>query len=129
VTEETAPGPDALYQQALDALRAKQYSAARAGFEQVFQRAPEHHLSDNALYWLGEVEYDQKRFDLAAPAFERVMRDTPQGNKVPDAKVKLALCLLQLGQADKARILLREVAANYPGTEAAKVAAERLPAM
>jgi tol-pal system protein YbgF len=127
-TERSAPAvePLALYRQAYEDLRAGRHEAAARGFREFVRRFPRHDYADNAQYWLGEVYYDQKRYDEAAPRFRAVVTRWPTGNKAPDALVKLGFSLLALGRVAEARATLREVPSAYPHTEAARLASERL---
>jgi TolA-binding protein len=65
-------------------------------------------------------------FVEAANEFRVVVTRFPFGNKAPDALLKLAFCLISLGDAGKARAVLAEVPRSYPRTEAARLATERL---
>jgi tol-pal system protein YbgF len=118
--------PLKLYHQAYDALRAGRHDEAIAGFRELVRRFPEHDLADNAQYWLGECFYDRKLYSAAAPEFRQVVTRYPTGNKAPDALLKLAYCLLALGDLQKGRDLLSQVPASYPHTEAARLAELRL---
>ena len=50
----------------------------------------------------------------------------PQGNKVPDALLKVAFCYLALGSARPARETLQEIIRNYPRHPAAGLATAKL---
>lgn len=126
--ERAAPAaePLQLYKSAYDDLRAGRHDAAEKGFRDFVRLYPHHDYADNAQYWLGEVFYDEKRYDKAAPEFRAVLTRWPTGNKAPDAMLKLGFSLIALGDVDKGGKVLREVPAAYPRTEAARLASERL---
>jgi tol-pal system protein YbgF len=115
-----------LYRAAYDALRAGHHDEAVRGFRDLVKRFPDHELADNAQYWLGECYYDRKLFTQAIPEFRLVVTRYPLGNKAPDALLKLAYCLLALGDLQKGKDLLQQVPASYPHTEAARLAELRL---
>jgi len=50
----------------------------------------------------------------------------PQGNKVPDALLKLGYCYSQLGEADKARQVWEQVIRVYPKSNPATLATTKL---
>lgn len=133
VTSETPAAipttPALLYSDGISLLKERRHGDAIARFEQLVVDYPEHGLADNALYWKAEAYYDQQQFDAALPVFQEVITRFPLGNKVPDAMVKVGLCLQNLGQPDQARRVLREVLELYPKSDAAQVAQERLPAI
>ena len=122
-------GAELLYQSGMGALKAKQYGKAFASFQQLLDENPEDGLADNALYWLGEANYDQGKYKQALTLFQNVLRKYPLGNKVPDAMVKVGLCFQNLGKKAQARQILEQVMAIYPESNAAGVAASRLPTM
>ena len=128
VSESTPEeGPTAMYQQGMAALNADRHEMASQAFRTILENYPEHGLSDNALYWLGESHYDRSMFSQALPLFQDVLTKYPLGNKVPDAMVKVALCFHNLGKLDQAHTILQQVIEIYPQSEAAAVAAARLP--
>lgn len=121
------PGePLRLYRGAYAALRAGRHEEAERGFREFVRRFPHHDYADNAQYWLGECFYDQKRFDTAAAEFRGVVQRWPEGNKAPDALLKLGYSLLALGDEEKGRATLQELPTAYPRTDAARLAVERL---
>ncbi len=115
-----------LYRAAYAKLKDNQPEAAAAEFRAFVQRFPNHDLADNAQYWLGETYYARAAYKDAAPEFRAVLRRWPSGNKAPDALLKLAYCLLQIGEAGEGRTTLGEVIDHYPRTEAAQLARKRL---
>ena len=118
--------PATLYQQSLDALHQGRHAEAATGFQAMVARFPTHGLADNAMYWLGEVDYDQQRFDQALKTFQQVLTTYPLGNKVPDAMLKIGLCFQNLGDTRQSTEILEQVEAIYPESDAARVARVRL---
>jgi tol-pal system protein YbgF len=116
----------ALYKKALDALRAGHHAEAAAGFREFLRLYASHDFADNAQYWLGETFYDQKDYPAAVREFRRVIEKYPQGNKVPDALLKLGFCHLAIGSEQTGRQTLEQLVRSYPQHEAASRAAARL---
>lgn len=110
------------YQSAYELYQQGRVVEARQAFEAFAARYPRHPYSDNARYWVGECLYDQKDFEGARRQFLRVMTEHPDGNKVPDAMVKVGLCDRALGRHEDAIRMFRTVMLTYPDTEAAAVA-------
>jgi TolA-binding protein len=65
-------------------------------------------------------------YEAAAGAFRTVMRKWPDSRKAPDALLKLGYTQSEQKQYAAARATLQEVTRKYPGTDAAKLAADRL---
>ncbi len=65
-------------------------------------------------------------YDNAAAAFRSVGEQYPQSRKAPDALLKLGYAQYELHHMADARATLAQVAQRYPGSDAAKLATERL---
>ncbi len=118
-----------VYKNAIALYRQGDYSGAYGEFERYLSMGPPRDYLDNAYYWLGECSYGQGQFQQAISFFDRVLKEVPEGNKVPDAMLKAALAYSKLGKADKARSLLDALINTYPTTNAAKIASRRLQNM
>ena len=121
-----ATPPAQAYGRAFDALKAGSYPAAIAGFGAFLKDHPDHELADNAQYWLGEAHYVTRDYEAAIAAFARVGAQWPDSSKAGDAMLKLGYAQLELKRVAAGRRTLEEVRAKFPGTEAARLAAERL---
>jgi tol-pal system protein YbgF len=123
-----APAPNALdlYRRSLEALRSGRHDEAVTGFREFLQRFAGHEFADNAQYWLGECFYDRKDYGAAAREFRRVVERYPQGNKVPDAMLKLGFSYFAAGSCDPARQALDQLVHAYPKHDAATLATARL---
>lgn len=115
-----------LYERAKQALDAGELKEARAQFDKLLQRYPDHDMADNALYWLGESWYAEARYLQAAQLFIRVAKEYPRGNKVPDALFKLGRCYEKLGDRSGALETWRQLQRSFPSTPAGKLAAQEL---
>ncbi|MCP4446063.1 MAG: tol-pal system protein YbgF [Myxococcales bacterium] len=118
--------PRAEYKRYYDALRAGNHSYAVTGFRNFVQRFPRHDFADNSQYWLGEAFYDQKRYKSALVEFRKVVDNHPEGNKVPDALLKLGYCYSQTGEVDKARSVWQQIIRVYPKSNPASLAKTKL---
>lgn len=110
--------PEMLYNSALAAYKKMDYNTAVSEFTAFAEKYPEHELADNALYWIGECLYAQKKFSEAAAAFEAVTTRYPEGSKVPDALLKTGYAYLALDDKDNARLFLKKVIRNFPFSQA-----------
>lgn len=124
--DATSAAAQQAYGRAFDALKAGQYPQAIKGFQAFLVSYPRGALSDNAQYWLGEAFYVTRDYDQALAAFTRVSKEWPDSRKLPDALVKQGFALFELKRLAEARTVLNDVSTRFPGTEAARLAAERL---
>lgn len=123
---EENPEAVALYRQSFAALKSGRHDQAMRGFRELLRAHPGHELADNAQYWIGECFYDRKDFGQAVREFRRVIERYPNGNKVPDALLKVGFSYLSLGSPEAGRQTLSQLQRSYPRHEAAALAASRL---
>lgn len=116
----------AVYSQSFDALKAGSYSVAITGFKDFLVNYPNSSFAENAQYWLGEAYYVTHDLEGAAGAFRNVVQKWPNSRKTPDALVKLGLTQLDQKKTADGRATLSQVVQKYPGTDAARLANERL---
>jgi tol-pal system protein YbgF len=114
------------YERAFETLKGGDYAAATTQFQEFMQAHPQSRLLDNAQYWLGETYYVTRDYDRAAEAFRTVGERWPDSRKAPDALLKLGYTQQEQKRPGDARTTLGQVVQRFPGTDAAKRAAERL---
>jgi tol-pal system protein YbgF len=116
----------AAYDTAFKSLRAGDYVTASRGFRDFLVKYPDSSLAPNAYYWLGESYYVTMNYPVAIEAFQRLVKQFPQSDKVSDGLLKVGYCQIELKQQDAAVATLKQVTTKYPGTKAAGLAQERL---
>jgi len=116
----------AAYDVAFKALRAGDYVQASRQFRSFIQQYPNHALTPNAYYWLGESYYVTMNYPVALESFQRLLSQFPQSDKAPDALLKVGYSQLELKQNAAAKATLSSVTTKYPGSKAASLAQERL---
>jgi len=121
-----AAGAQPAYDAAFKSLRAGDYVQASRGFRAFIQQYPNHALTPNAYYWLGESYYVTMNYPVALEAFQHLLSQFPQSDKAPDALLKVGYSQIELKQVDAAKATLGQVATKYPGSKAAGLAQERL---
>lgn len=121
-----SPAEQAAYDAAFKSLRAGDYVTASRGFRDFLVKYPESPLAPNAYYWLGESYYVTMNYQVAIEAFQRLVKNYPQSDKVSDGLLKVGYCQIELKQQDAAIATLKQVSSKYPGTKAAGLAQERL---
>lgn len=123
----TSPdSPEAAYQAAFNLLKDGRYDEAETALREFVAQHPQHELAANAVYWLGEAHYVQRDYPAALAAFESVLRDYPGARKTPDALLKAGYCQHELKRIGPARASLTRVVDEFPDTQAAADARERL---
>lgn len=107
------------YEAAMDLVKRKRYDDALEALAGFLVRYPGHPNADNAMYWRGECFYAKGSFVRAAEQFEGVVARFPNGNKLPDALLKLGLSQQQMGEREKAAKTFEQLRKNHPNSDAA----------
>ncbi|MBF0279350.1 MAG: tol-pal system protein YbgF [SAR324 cluster bacterium] len=123
-----------LYDQGLDAMINHKYQEAIQTFQDMLKQFPDDEYSDNAMFWLGHVQFSLNRLDQAEEAFHKVLsqyehRPTTQGYKTPDAIYMLGKISNSRGDNKKSAYYYTEVIKRFPGSTAASNAEEDLKSL
>jgi tol-pal system protein YbgF len=102
------------------------YDLAVESFKLYRQQFPESPLADNALYWIGECRYSQRKFEEAIDAFDELIVSYPQGDKAAAAHLKKGLSFIELGRKPEALAALKLLVAKYPLEEEARIAQDKI---
>jgi tol-pal system protein YbgF len=121
--------PADLFAQATADYQRGRYDLARQGFEDYAEKFPRTDLSDDALYWAGECWSAQKKPREAIAAFDKLFRSYPQSDKAPAAHLKKGIAHIELGEKAQAMVELNFVVNQFPGSDEAKSARQRLKSL
>ncbi|MHA7879180.1 MAG: tol-pal system protein YbgF [Saccharospirillum sp.] len=114
------------YNAARELIRERQFPEAIAALNQFTENHPNHALTPNAWYWLGEVHLVNREVSDASRAFRQVVDRFPQDPKVPDSLYKLGVIAQQQGNQEDASRLYRRVISEFPDSQSAKLSEARL---
>lgn len=123
---QAAQTPEAMYQQGYDSMKAGDVGKAREQFSKFLEQHPKHKLAANAHYWLGETYYNEKNYDQAILEFQEVIKNYPQHEKVPAALLKQGMALKEVGENKASAYVLKKLVDEYPKSDEAKIAREKL---
>ena len=116
-----------LYNTAFVDYQKGNFDLAIDGFSQFREQFPELTLlADNALFMIGECYFSQKKFDKAIDAFDELILNYPQSDKIAEAYYKKGLALLELKKKDEAIAVLTFLVSKYPLEEDAKKAQDKI---
>lgn len=108
--------PASLYEHAFALLKDADYDAAEVEFQRFLDNYPDHSLSANAFYWLGETHYVRGNFQRAAQLFAEGYQRYKDGPKTPDSLLKLGMSLAQMGNQEDACVALGQLMTEYQGS-------------
>ena len=116
------------------------YTLAIAEFREFVRRQPDAPQADGAQYWIGESYFSMGRaassagqaekareaLEQSVQEFRKVFVNYPRGRQVSTALYKEALALVELKQVKVAQARLQYLVDNFPQSEEAPLARERL---
>ena len=113
---------DALYLKGLETFKSGDLSTARSQLTQFIEKNPNHELTPNARYWIGETYYGEKNYEQAILEFQEVVKQYPKKEKAPAAMLKQALSFKALNDLKSTKYLLKRLTVDYPKSDEAKKA-------
>jgi len=116
----------AAYDAALEQFRRGDFKTSASSLQAFIAKWPKSAHSAAANYWLGNSLYGLKDYKGAIAAQQVVVDRYPDSPRAPDALLNIAASQVELKDTGRARAALNKILSDYPGTEAAKVADERL---
>jgi len=137
------PGAEESYKAAYSDFTKGNYSLAVAEFREFVRRFPDSPKVDSAQYWIGECYFNMGRaaasagqaersreaLERSVQEFRKVFVNYPNGSQVPTALYKEALALVELKQPKVAQARLQYIVDNFPQSEEAPLARERLKSL
>ncbi len=114
VVELPAGSADTQYDYAYGLLAQGDYDRAEQALVMFADANPDHPLTSNAQYWLGETFYVRGRYDDAAIAFAQGYQSFPDGAKAVDSLLKLGMALAAAGNRDDACLTLNQLDVEFP---------------
>ena len=124
--KDGATPPDLAYMKGLETFKAGDMAAARSIFTKFLEQYPKHDLVANAHYWVGETHYSEKEYEQAILAFQEVIKNFPQKDKVPAAMLKQSLSFKAIKDNKSTKFVLKKLVEGFPKSEEAKKARELL---
>ena len=117
---------DQYYDRGFAFLKQSKYDEAVNVFKQQIADHPQGDLADDAHYWIAEAMFISRKPNEARPHLRAIIDNYPQSARLPDAMLKSAYIEQDLGNLIEARILLQEIVARHPSSNAAIAAKNRL---
>jgi tol-pal system protein YbgF len=122
----TGLSPQEVYNTAYADYLKGNFDLATDGFKIYRESFPDSPLADNALYWIGECSFSQRKYIEAIDAFNELILNYPQGDKIAAAYLKKGLALAELGRQDEALVVFKLLTSKYPLEEEARIAQEKI---
>ena len=118
--------PETMYKKAYEQYEKRLFTEAREEMRLFLAEYPRHELAGNALFWIGETHFHQKRYDSAILSYQDVIEKFPENRKVPAAHLKQAFAFIELGEKVAARGILKTLLDRHPDSDVAESAKAKL---
>jgi tol-pal system protein YbgF len=122
----TSLSPQEVYNTAYADYLKGNFDLATDGFKIYRDNFPDSPLADNAVYWIGECLFSQRKFSEAIDEFNNLILEYPQGDKIAAAYLKKGLSLVELKRKDEALVVFKLLLSKYPLEEEARIAQEKI---
>lgn len=114
------------FEQALTSFRKGDFEPSRVALVDFLARYPQTGYTNAALFWLGNAQFVGKDYKGAMASFQKLLALDAKYSRVPEALLAIANCQLELKDSALARKTLESLIADYPRSEAADAAKDRL---
>jgi len=122
------PEEKRLFEEALAKLRQADFAGGSAGLKEFLRKYPATGYKESVLYWLGNASYGLRDYKESISQFKSLLTLSPQHMRAPEAMLSISNCHSELKETKAARRALDDLIKNYPDSEAAQAARERLAA-
>lgn len=120
------PQESSAYEAALATFRKGDFAGAQAQFSDFLKRYPQSGFRPTALFWLGNAQYANRDYKGAIANFRELLNSAPDHPRAPESLLSIANCQIELKDNAGARRTLDQLVKQYPQSEAAGAAKERL---
>ena len=114
------------YDAAMSLFKAADYKSAALNLSNFILTYPKSVFFGAAQYWLGNSYYAQRDCKNTISSLQVLVKNHADHPKTPDAMLNIAACQLELKDKPASKKTLETVIAQYPTTEAAEAAKNRL---
>lgn len=119
----------AAYDAAVGQFRSNDFRNAINAFSAFVARYPQSVYTAAAQFWLGSSYYAVKDFTSAVTAQLYLLEHFPESPRIPDALLNIASSQIELNDRKNARNTLNRIVKDFPNTDQARLAQDRLGAL
>ena len=123
---KNVPLPSKLYENAYNDFLMGKYEVAVVGFKSFLKQYKDHDLAVQAQYYIAESMYSQNKFAEAYEEYKKIEEIYSNSEFLASARLKMALCLEQLGKKEDSIIVLQSIIKDYPKSAEAYTAKEKI---
>ena len=123
------PGPNQLFQLALDQLRRGSTGSARSAFQDLLRQYPQSDVAGDAQFYIGESYAAEGKAAQADSVYALVVTSHAQSSRAATALYKRGVTAETAGRTAEARGFYEGVVRQYPRSDEAALARDRLAAL
>jgi tol-pal system protein YbgF len=123
---QAEPAEKREFDNALAVFRKGDFTPAANAFADFIRRYPQSGYLPQSLFWLGNAQYATREYKLAITNFRSLLSVAAQHPRAPEALLSIANCQVELKESKAARKTLEDLVKDFPQSEAAAAAKERL---
>jgi len=124
-TSITVPAPDEMYSQVYLGFARMDYQNALEDSRIFLEEYSGHPLEEKVFFIRGECFMQQKKYFDALKEFSKILKEYPDGEKVPGALLRTAIAYNEIGDRDLAAGVVRRLVRKYPDSEETSTAKQK----
>jgi tol-pal system protein YbgF len=125
-TSAPPPSPQTLYESARQDFLTGKYELSLQEFQDYLKYYPTTDLASNAVFYQGEIAFNQHRYDDAVGFYSDVLSKYPKSSKLSPSLYKRGITYLQMTKRTSGIADLRAVIRLYPNLDEAPLARAKL---
>jgi tol-pal system protein YbgF len=114
------------FEASLAVFRTGDFAAAQNSLLAFLRKYPTSGYASSTLFWLGNAQYATKDYKESIVNFRKLLSIAPQHARAPEAMLAVSNCLVELKDIKAAKKAMEDLVKQYPTSEAAQTAKDRL---
>ena len=114
------------FETALAVFRTGDFAAAQNSLLNFLRKYPTSGYASSTLFWLGNAQYATKDYKESIVNFRKLLSIAPQHARAAEAMLAISNCLVELKDIKAAKKAMEDLVKQYPTSEAAQTAKDRL---
>ena len=114
------------FETSLVVFRTGDFAAAQNSLLSFLRKYPTSGYASSTLFWLGNAQYATKDYKESIVNFRKLLSIAPQHARAAEAMLAISNCLVELKDIKAAKKAMEDLVKQYPTSEAAQTAKDRL---
>lgn len=119
-------GENRAFESAYGLYKAENYQSAAIAFRDFLRQFPQSLHEANVYYWMGNAYFLSRDFANSLDSYQNLLGKYQDHPRAPEALLNMAECQLELKAKNNAKKTLKQIIAEFPGSDAADKAKKRL---